>query len=119
MSRFAICSFDRPSATSARISRSRSVSSGKVDRGAVAVQAKKSKAGAAISNAVKRTIKPGKTAAVKVTVKPAFRELVDAMTYVDARKLSVAHTVKSKKVGKRTAKKPARPSLSLKVRIKN
>ncbi len=56
---------------------------------------------------------------MKVTVKPAFRELVDAMTYVDARKLSVAHTVKSKKVGKRTAKKPARLSLSLKVRIKN
>ena len=72
--------------------------------------------GKPMANTVKATVASGKQKFVKFTVKSAIREKVEAMTFQASAKLILKLRIKSKKVGKRKAKKPATVFRSLKVR---
>lgn len=83
-----------------------------------AVPMSKKKGGKAMAKAKKATIKSNKWKRVSFLIKPAFRAAVQKMTTVNRKQLVVSQTVKSKKVGKRKAKKPARVFHVYKVRTK-
>lgn len=55
---------------------------------------------------------------VNFRIKPAFRARVEAMTYVDRKKLIVKQRIKSKRVGAKKAKRPATVFHTYKVRVK-
>lgn len=83
-----------------------------------AVPTTRKKGGKLMAKAKKVTTKTNKFTRVSFLIKPAFRAQVEAMTLVDAKRLFVRQVIRSKRVGKRKAKKPARVFHVYKVRVK-
>jgi len=74
--------------------------------------------GSAMSKLAKATVKPGKTAVLVFTIKPALRDQIEALTFSGKKSLVVRYVVKSKRVGSRKAKRPAKLFQTLGERVK-
>jgi len=83
---------------------------------AVPVSARRSGRAMAAAKTVRTTSNRWKR--VSFRIKPAFRARVEAMTFVDRKKLIVKQRIKSKRVGAKAAKRPATVFHTYKVRVK-
>ncbi|MBN8866883.1 MAG: CSLREA domain-containing protein [Solirubrobacterales bacterium] len=83
-----------------------------------AVPVTKRKGGKAMARAKKVITRANGWKRVTFVVKPAFRQKVMAMTFVDKKQLVTRQKIRSKRVGKRKAKRPSTVFHIYKVRVK-
>ncbi|MBN8866882.1 MAG: hypothetical protein J0H98_04965 [Solirubrobacterales bacterium] len=83
-----------------------------------AVPVTKRKGGKAMAKLKKVVTRANGWKRVTFLIKPAFRQKVMAMTFVDRKQLVTRQKIKSKRVGKRRAKRPATVFHTYKVRVK-